>query len=237
MTPLPDETSVYRFLQRPSLVDFPGRLAAVFFTSGCNFACGFCHNAGLLQRKQKGLSAERLRHAVRRFRTRDWVDGAVITGGEPTLCDDLPAIIEMLRGEGLAVKLDTNGSRPEILRNLLPRVDCVAMDVKCSLQTYPKLAGFNSAETVKESIALIMAADCEHEFRTTVIESVHSDEEMSAVGDLIRGARSYTLQPFIPRDDLPDPLLRAVPRTTPDRMKQLQTLMTPYAESVTIKGA
>lgn len=237
MIPLPDSTSVYGFLQRPSLVDFPARLAAVFFTSGCNFACGFCHNAGLLQRKQAGLTAERLRGAVRRFRTRDWVDGAVITGGEPTLCDDLPAIIELFRSEGLAVKLDTNGSRPDILRNLLPRVDCVAMDVKCSPQTYPDLTGFDRLETIDESIGLILAADCVHEFRTTVIESVHSDEEMRAVGERIRGARSYTLQPFIPRDDLPDPLLRAEPRTTPERMKNLQALMTPYAESVTIKGA
>ncbi len=237
MIPLPDSTSVYGFLQRPSLVDFPGRLAAVFFTSGCNFACGFCHNAGLLQRKQAGLTAERLRDAVRRFRTRDWVDGAVITGGEPTLCDDLPAILELFRSEGLAVKLDTNGSRPDILRDLLPRVDCVAMDVKCSPKTYPDLTGFDRMEAIDESIGLILAADCDHEFRTTVIESVHTDEEMRAVGERIRGARSYTLQPFIPRDDLPDPLLRAEPRTTPERMEQLSALMAPYAESVTIKGA
>lgn len=236
MTVLPETTSIYGFLQRPSLVDFPGRVAAVFFTSGCNFACGFCHNAGLLQRRQAGLSADKVRQTVRTFRNRDWVDGVVITGGEPTLCEDLSDLVSFFRREGLAVKLDTNGSRPTVLREVLPLVDAVAMDVKCGPENYRALTGFGEPETVAESIRLILDAACSHEFRTTVIESFHTDDEMHAVGRMIDGARRYTLQPFLPREDLPDPVLRAEPRTSPERLRHLRTLMAPYAESVTIKG-
>ena len=237
MTNVPDQTSVYGFLQRPSMVDFPGHLAAVFFTSGCNFACGFCHNAGLLQRKRAGITADRLRQVTRDFRAKDWVDGVVITGGEPTLCEDLPALVDFFKGEGLAVKLDTNGSHPERLPSLLESVDAVAMDIKCSLESYPALAAFRDTDRIRESVRAILASTCVHEFRTTVIESFHTDEEMRAVGELIDGAQTYTLQPFVPREDLPDPALRSEPRTSPSRLQALHTLMQPYAQTVAVKGA
>jgi pyruvate formate lyase activating enzyme len=128
-------------LERPSMVDFPGRLACVLFTTGCNFSCGFCHNAPLLGERKPGLTWERLDSACREFR-QSWVRGAVVTGGEPTLWRSLPQLLEFLSGHGFQLKLDTNGSRPADLERVLERLDYVAMDVKCSLARYEGFVRF-----------------------------------------------------------------------------------------------
>lgn len=232
---LPDTTSVYSFLQRPSMVDFPGRMAAVFFTSGCNMACGFCHNAGLLQRRRAGFEADRLADVVRRFRA-DWVDAVVITGGEPTLCPDLDALVDFFRGQGLKVKLDTNGTHPEVLEALLPRLDYVAMDVKCSPARLRDLTGFADPGAIRTSIDLIKRAARSYEFRTTVITSFHTDAEMREIGKSVNGAARHVLQPFVPHEDLPDPALRNEPRTSPERLRYLGQLMRAYVDEVIVRG-
>ena len=113
------------------MVDYPKHFAAVFFTSGCDFTCGFCHNATLIGKKQAGLSRDKLEEAAARFK-KNWVNGVVITGGEPTGADDLLDLIHFFKDRfGFSVKLDTNGSNPHRLAECLPFVDYVAMDVKC----------------------------------------------------------------------------------------------------------
>jgi len=228
------ETSVYGFLRNPSMVDFPGHLAAVFFVSGCNFSCGFCHNAALLQKRQKGITAARLEEVVQGFK-KDWVDGAVISGGEPTLAPDLMDLLRFFKGHGFAVKLDTNGSRPDVLTSVLPLVDCVAMDVKCSLERYAELVEYSRGDTIRESISLIKEKASSYEFRTTVIEDFHTDDEMHRIGELIHGASRYVLQPFVPRDDLPSSDLRDRPRTSSERMPAVGELMRTYARNVVVK--
>ena len=230
-----EATSVYGFLKSPSMVDFQGHLAAVFFTSGCNFACGFCHNAALMAKQQAGLSWDRLKRAVENFQ-RNWVDGVVITGGEPTLAPDLGDLIEYFRARGLAVKLDTNGSRPDVLREVLPQVDLVAMDVKCSAEQYPGFVGFQEPDRIRESIRLIKEGAPAHEFRTTVLDSFHTDAEIERIGALIASASRHVVQAFVPREDLPDPDLRTVPRTSPDRLSEVRQLLEPYVEKVVIRG-
>ena len=222
---------VYAFQKNPTMVDYPGHLAAIYFISGCNFRCGFCHNAALMAVRTTGMPWDQLETSCKQFK-RNWVDAVVVTGGEPTLAPELPDLLHLFKGYGFIIKLDTNGSRPDVLRSLLAEVDYVAMDVKCGPGRYPTLTGFSDVGKITESIDLIKSGGREYEFRTTVIDPIHTDEEMAAIGEWIRGARRYTLQPFVPRDNLPDPALRATPRTSAERMKQLQSLMQPYAGEV-----
>ena len=206
------QTSIFGFLPNPSMVDFPGHLSAVTFTAGCNFRCGFCHNAELMEDKGVGMTWERLGRACKSFRD-NWVDGVVITGGEPTLANDLHELVVFFRRNGFAVKLDTNGSNPDAMQNLLPEVDYVAMDVKCSLPRYHELAHYAQSDRVQESVEILKQSDVPYELRTTLIESFHDDAEMESVFDLIAGVKKYALQPFLPRDDLPEPRFRNESRT------------------------
>ena len=206
-------TSIYAFQKNPSLSDYPGCLSALFFVSGCNFDCGFCHNPALLRRRQNGLTPERLHAACDRFRA-DWVEGAVISGGEPTLAEDLPELIAVFKAYGWRVKLDTNGSRPDVLAKCLPDVDYVAMDIKAGLSMYPGLTQFNDPGAIVKSVALVKEHAADYEFRTTVIEPFHDDTQMREIGDLIQGAKRYILQPFVPRDDMTHPVFSKLARTT-----------------------
>lgn len=233
---IPEQTPIFGFLQRPSLVDFPGKIAGVFFTSGCNFSCGYCHNAPLLGIKKQGLNREVLAKTVRKFRETDWISGVTITGGEPTLCPDIPIIISWLKSLGLAVKLDTNGSNPAMLKELLPCVDYIAMDIKCGLSSYPSFMDFHKTDDIAASVKLIKAHAGNYEFRTTIIEKIHTEDEMHKIGSLINGAKRYTLQPFLPREDLPGKEYRTMKRTSPDLLSHYRELMTPYAEKIVWKG-
>ncbi|MBC8452486.1 MAG: anaerobic ribonucleoside-triphosphate reductase activating protein [Spirochaetes bacterium] len=233
---IPEQTPLYGFLQKPSLVDFPGKIAAVFFTSGCNFTCGYCHNAQLLGTKKQGLKKDVFTKALHKFREKDWISGVTITGGEPTLCRDIPVIISWLKSLGLAVKFDTNGSNPAMLKDLLPVVDYIAMDIKCGLSSYPEFAGFHTIDTIAASVELIKTYAVNYEFRTTIIEKFHTEEEMHKIGALINGAKCYTLQPFLPREDLPGKEYRTMKRTSPDLLSRYQKLMTQYAENIVWKG-
>ena len=227
---------IYAFLEKPSMIDFPGHMCGVFFTSGCNFTCGFCHNATLMGKKQKTLSWERLDEVCRKFKN-EWVDAVCITGGEPTLEPELIELIHFFRKRGFKIKLDSNGSRPEVLKECLPLVDLVAMDIKAGPSGYEEIAGFSNIGKIRESIALIMNSGVDYEFRTTVITPFHSDEQMLEAGELIKGAKRYCLQAFVPQDALPGKKFRTTLRTTPERLHELEKLMAPFADEIIIRGA
>jgi pyruvate formate lyase activating enzyme len=231
-----NQSPVYAYLEKPSMVDYPKHMAAVFFTSGCNFSCGFCHNASLMGKKKTGLSWEKLKTACTRFK-KDWVNGVVITGGEPTCSTDLPELITFFKSFGFAVKLDTNGSHPDLLEPILPLVDYVAMDVKTGGSGYADLVGFPNIGTIQTSVDLIKSNAKEYEFRTTVIETVHTDQQMDEVAEIIQGSKRYALQAFIPRDELPEEQFRTVPRTTSARLHQLKDRMTGCADEILLRGA
>jgi pyruvate formate lyase activating enzyme len=227
---------VYGYMKNPSMVDYPGALAAVMFTTGCNFTCGFCHNANLMGTKRPGLEWCKLAEACRTFREQ-WVKAACLTGGEPTLWEgQLVQTIHFLKREGFKVKLDTNGSRPDVLPLVLPLLDYVAMDVKCAPASYPAFAGFDDYGRIAESVDAIRSADIAHEFRTTIVESFHDDGEMLAVRELVDGAACYVLQPFIPREDLPGRKYRTTPRTSRERMEEIAALMAGCADRIEIRG-
>ena len=231
----PAGTSVYAYLRQPSLVDYPGYPAALFFVSGCNFACRYCHNPALMRRRQAGLSWERLRRACVAFRE-EWTAAAVLSGGEPTMAEDLPELIDFFRDLGWRVKLDTNGSFPDALARALPRVDYVALDVKASPGRYRELTGFGEVERIRESIALLRAGETDYELRTTLIEPFHDDAQLRELADLVRGARRLVLQPFLPRPDMPDPTFRLLPRTSSDRLREAAALLTGCAGEIIVRG-
>lgn len=185
-------------IERNSFVDYPGRLAAVFFTPGCNWRCFYCHNRSLLgpQSGRTWLDAEvALAWLEER---RGWLDAVVITGGEPTLQPDLAEFIRTVRAKGFLVKLDTNGTRPDVLRALLDEglLDYVAMDVKAPIEKYEAFCGVPvDHRAVNDSIDLLMASEIQYEFRTTVAPQLTSDD-LRAIAARIRGARCYVLQQF-----------------------------------------
>ena len=234
---MPQPSSIYAHLEKPSMVDYPKHFAAVFFISGCGFTCGFCHNASLMGKKQAGLSWEKLAAASSKFK-KAWVNGVVITGGEPTRAEDLLELIHFFKERfGFAVKLDTNGSNPQRLAECLPLVDYVAMDIKCGLSAYPAVVGFPDIGKIQQSIDLIRAEAKDYEFRTTVIETVHTDEQMKEIYETVKGSKRYAMQAFIPRDDLPEEQYRNIPRTTSARLHVLKERMAGCAEEILLRGA
>lgn len=190
-------------LQKTTLLDYPGLLAATVFTGGCNFRCPFCHNAGLVCCPDESplVSEEEVfSHLKKR---RGILSGVCVTGGEPTLQEDLAKFLEKIKELGFSVKLDTNGYRPDVLQDLLHRrlVDYVAMDVKSALSGYAAACGIAAVCTdrILESIELLKHCDITCEFRTTVVKGIHRVEEFEEIGSLLAGSKVYFLQNF--RDD------------------------------------
>lgn len=186
-----------------TLLDFPGKTACIVFTAGCNFRCGYCHNPEFvlperLKEIEKGFIPE---DVFFRFleRRKSLLQGVVITGGEPTLHPDLEEFIAKIRALGYAVKLDTNGNRPDVLRRLIENglVQYVAMDFKTSFDRYPTLSGLGaSAAAVEESFHLLKEGTLPYEFRTTLVREIHTEEVLEAMRQSLEGASRYFLQPF-----------------------------------------
>ena len=189
-------------IQKTSLIDYPGEVASTLFTIGCNFRCPFCHNASLVlpgQFPPQRISAEQ---AVSELSGRKKYVGAVcITGGEPTVHPELAWFIESLKREGIKVKLDTNGTNPQMLSGLFQKglLDYVAMDIKSSLDGYDGASGVETdTAKIKESVRLIRASGVPHEFRTTVVPGLHDLEKIEAIGKWLEGADRYIIQAFSP---------------------------------------
>ncbi len=193
-----------------SLCDFPGKVAAVVFTQGCNFRCPICHNGHLLERHADGVQEEEA--VLARIRDRRLhLEGVVVTGGEPTVQGDLPQFLWRLRAFGLAVKLDTNGSQPDVLQALLAErlVDYIAMDVKAPWDLYDRLAG-QPCDTwlLQRSMRLIAQSGVPHEFRTTRADTLLSDADCSRIMGQIPPGSPHKWQRFRPEYSL-DTALRA----------------------------
>lgn len=187
-------------IQPVSLCDYPGKVAAVVFTQGCNLRCPFCHNGGLIPAEGPNLipQGEVLDSLSRRSRL---LDGVVISGGEPTMQYDLSTFISQVRDLGLSIKLDTNGTRPDIIEGLLAKelLDFIAMDVKAPFEMYPLLTGVDvSSAAIEASIGLIAASGIGHEFRTTLVRPLLTETDIEAIRRALPPASSYKVQPFVP---------------------------------------
>ncbi len=187
-------------LQKLSMVDYPGKLAATVFAGGCNLRCPFCHNALLVTRLGESvrLETEEVLNFLRR--RRGLLDGVVLSGGEPLLQQDAPDFLRQVKALGFAVKLDTNGCHPQALARILEAglVDYVAMDIKNAPEKYARTVGLPSFDLmpVRESIALLKAGGVEYEYRTTVVRELHSIDDIQAIGSWLNGSPRYFLQNF-----------------------------------------
>ncbi len=186
--------------QKMTLLDFPGRVACTVFTGGCNFRCPFCHNALLVTELDEAETyTEEYIIDFLKKRT-GLLDGVAITGGEPLINNDIPQFIEKIKALGFEVKLDTNGSNPDMLRRLVGDglVDYVAVDIKNSKELYAKTIGLETYDLtdVEKTVDFLLADNVDYEFRTTVVKNFHTVESIESAAEWISGAKRYFLQNF-----------------------------------------
>lgn len=191
-------------LIKNSFVDYPGEIAAVVFTLGCNFDCWYCHNRQLINSNNKEVTLIDEEEILSFLKQRvGQLDGLVISGGEPTLHGDLKPFIKKVKSLGFKVKLDTNGTNPSILRGLIEEglIDFVAMDIKTSFDKYEKLIMRKcDIENIKKSIKILMSSNIDYEFRTTFSPDIAVDD-IEEIARFISGAKAYAIQKYIPNKD------------------------------------
>jgi pyruvate formate lyase activating enzyme len=201
-------------LQKVSLSDYPGRISAILFTQGCNFRCPYCHNPELVDPSRFSETIPETEILSFLERRRGKIDAVTITGGEPTLQPDLLPFIGNIREYGYLIKLDTNGSRPDVIGNILDAgyVDYIAMDIKAPPVKYPAITHSEiDPETIRRSISLIVASGIDYEFRTTVVQSLLNASDIAGITGMIKGAQRYVLQAFAPTKALDQRLLQEAP--------------------------
>ena len=224
-------------LQKVTLLDYPGKVACTVFLPGCNLRCPFCHNPALVlpDRETGGLSTEKLLAFLETRRGK--LDGVCVTGGEPLLRPGLEALLEEIKALGFPIKLDTNGSHPQLLARLwsLGLVDYAAMDIKNSPERYGETAGVPGLDLgpIRESVSWLLEGHVDYEFRTTVVRQFHDSASFRAIGPWISGARRYFLQAFIDRDTVLRPGLSAWSR---EEMEGFAALVRPSVPAVELRG-
>ena len=189
--------------QKMTMLDYPGKVAATIFTYGCNFRCPFCHNATLVIDEAQLFSEDEILSYLNK--RKGILDGVCITGGEPLLQHDIFDFIEKVRETGLLIKLDTNGSYPDKLKEAIDRglVDYVAMDIKTSEENYSRVADTNvKIEDIKKSVRILLENKVDYEFRTTVVRELHTKEDFEKISMWIKGAKRYFLQCFKDSENL-----------------------------------
>lgn len=224
-------------MQKLTLLDYPGKVACTVFLSGCNLRCPYCHNPDLvLPERSRGAEipeAEVLAYLERR---RGKLDGVCVTGGEPTLQPELPEFLEKICDLGYAIKLDTNGTNPGMLKILLHDgfLDYVAMDIKNSPRRYAETCGgADILSRVQESVLLLQDSLADYEFRTTVCRPLHTEREMEEIGRWLKGAKRYFLQPFVDSGSL---VSGGVQAHTRDELARLRQAVLPYIPNTQLRG-
>jgi pyruvate formate lyase activating enzyme len=225
-------------LQKQSLIDYPGRISCVLFTSGCNFACPYCHNpqlTGAPDRTAPGFRIDDFLAFLEERRT--LLEGVVISGGEPTLHADLPELCRRVKALGFPLKLDTNGSRPQMIKRLIAEglVDYLAMDIKTEPERYAgEIDPRSDSGALLESLQAIMASGIDYEFRTTCVKPWVTPATVARIACLIQGSRLYALQTF--RSDRllqPDFFNGMDAAFSPEEMATLQRIAEPHVSCCT----
>ncbi len=229
-------------LQKMTLLDFPGRVACTVFTQGCNYRCPFCHNSDLLPHQGQGLMEDSELLAFLKKR-QGLLDGVCITGGEPTLYPGLETLLTEIKALGFAVKLDTNGSDPAILKKLVTKglVDYVAMDVKNSPSRYAETVGLPKVNLapLEESLRYLMEGNVAYELRTTVTHQLHDEASIWEMGQwlstLVPGRRpaALWLQKFVDRESV---VFAGFTPPTPEKLTRFVEILAPHADFVKIRS-
>lgn len=224
-------------LQKMTLLDYPGKIAATVFTGGCNFRCPYCHNASLVLNPGKAEHLSEEEFFAFLVQRRGFLDGVCLSGGEPLLQEGIGPFVSQIKSLGFLVKLDTNGSFPAKLKALVGDglIDYVAMDIKNSPAGYAKTAGMTEQllPKIQESVAFLLAGHVEYEFRTTVVKGFHTREDFAAIGRWIQGADQYFLQNFVDAGDVLQPGLRGVEKA---ELEAFAAIVRAYVPCVQIRG-
>lgn len=232
-----DSMTIHGF-QKMTLLDFPGKVACIVFTAGCNLRCPFCHNAPLVTRTDPADRIDEDEVFAYLKKRQGIVDGVVITGGEPTLQKDLDDFIRRVRALGYAVKLDTNGTRPDVLAALLDEglVDYVAMDIKNCPDRYAETVGIEGFDLapVRRSIELLRQSGVEYEFRTTVADELHTPQDIGVLAAWIAHAPRYFIQPFVDSGDLVGTGLHA---PSAEKLDEMRASAMVHLPNTAIRGA
>jgi pyruvate formate lyase activating enzyme len=229
-------------LQKMTLLDYPGKVACTVFTQGCNFRCPFCHNSDLLGAEGPYRVEEETLMAFLKKRV-GLLDAVCITGGEPTLQAELPQLLEKIKELGYLVKLDTNGTRPQVVKELVTRglVDYVAMDIKNSPARYGETAGVSrlELEAIEETMGFLMAGNVDFEFRTTVVAELHRAQDMKEIGQWLqklspdKKPAKLFLQAYADRDSV---LMGGLSAHSKETMQEFKDILAPYADIVELRG-
>ena len=229
-------------LQKMTLLDFPGKIACTVFLGGCNFRCPFCHNSELLGVGEQGsIPREELLAFLKK--RQGLLEGVCITGGEPTLQKDLKDLLREIKALGYLVKLDTNGYRPEVLKELVAEglIDYVAMDIKNGPRRYAETAGLPgmSLDRIEESIRFLLSGKINFEFRTTIVEEFHDEKAMEEMGLWLRQLdpehkpANLFLQPYVDRESV---LRSGLHTPGEEKIRRFQGILEPFAEKVWVRG-
>lgn len=229
-------------LQKMTLLDFPGKVACTVFLQGCNFRCPFCHNSDLLGKDgPEGMAEEKLLEFLKK--RQGLLDGVCFTGGEPTLQPELERLIRAVKELGYAVKLDTNGAKPEVLERLSKEglLDYVAMDIKNCPQRYGETVGVPRMDIspIERSIKFLLEGEQPYEFRTTVVAQFHDETAMESMGKWLESLGSgkkpehLYLQSYTDRDSVLKPGLHACSR---EQMESYVRILKPFVDAVEIRG-
>lgn len=224
-------------LQKTTLLDYPGKVAATIFFGGCNYRCPFCHNMNLVKHPEAEPSlSEQEILAFLKSRKRI-LDGVCITGGEPTLQKDLIPFIYKIKELGYHVKLDTNGTHPKVLKLLMQNrlIDYIAMDIKTSPDKYAVVCGIKnlSFEPIQNSITFLINGSLPYEFRTTVVFEYHNEAVFHEIGKIIQGADYYYLQSFQDSEFVEDHTLHACEK---EELLHFRELLSAYVKHVELRG-
>lgn len=222
-------------LQKTTLIDYPGKVAAIVFTSGCNMNCGYCHNPELREFSPKIDEDEFFSFLDSR---KGKIDAVTVTGGEPTVQRDLFEFIEKIKLRGFLVKLDTQGTNPQMVERLIAAnlVDYIAMDIKAPLDRYREVANcFVDEAAIRKTIGLIMSSAPDYEFRTTIVKGQLDTGDLGRIGELIKGAKRHYCQKFVATDNLNDPLFSLSLGPGEAEMGEMRHIMSKYVNEALIR--
>jgi pyruvate formate lyase activating enzyme len=222
---------VFGGLEKITLIDYPGKVASMVYTIGCNFRCPFCHNPELVNETVETRYSE---EEILKFleSRKGMVDALVITGGEPTIHDDLLPFLKKVKDLGFLIKLDSNGTNPEALKEAIEKklVDYIAMDIKSPMRNYARTVAMPvDTDAIRQSIGILMSSSVPYEFRTTLIKSLTSPEDIEEIGKEIKGAKAYYLQKFVSTKIL-NPQFKRKTTYTDEELKDLQAKMLKYVK-------
>ena len=221
---------------KTTLLDYPGRVACTIFLGGCNFRCPFCQNGALVV--EPGNQPEYSQDEILAFlkKRKGILDGVCVSGGEPTLSDGLPDFLHEIKNLGYDVKLDTNGSRPSVVKKLAADglIDKVAMDIKACPSNYHVLTGVNvDLDAICETAGWLLNGDLDYEFRTTVVRELHSEKDFQEISQWLSGAKSYYLQAYRDSDGV---LMPGFSACSEDEMKNYRDILLETIPVVEIRG-